>query len=391
MMTPRTLEKADRIHMQWSRMYYWKASKARCMQRMIIACAIIMSAGMLYFDTEHLPKKWANGEDVTEDEKVFLGGPRSLASIDTINADAVNHVATGTEILILMSPGESDPGSEEYAEKVKLVLETWGTDLTQETQLVFLHCTEVAGENIWCPPQSGDASESFIWALRQSITHFVASKWVMRVELGTYVLIPNLISFLSSYDSRHPVFLGKRIVTDTTTYNDPTAGYILSMSAILKILGSCEELGEPWLELSVRLAQCGREAGIRIASSRAPEGGEHFNSHGIVYYATEGQKRKEVFAKKAVTFYHEDIREARWFHSVAASRGIWAKLPKEKRIRAAQAHWESNYNSGNWGSWLLQQLPGHSYNGNTSTRLDINEALLWDLSLERLVINRGTR
>jgi len=58
--------RAESSHMEWSRKYYYKTSKTRCIQRLLMILTCVMATSMLYFDTEHLPKKWTRDDIESE-------------------------------------------------------------------------------------------------------------------------------------------------------------------------------------------------------------------------------------------------------------------------------------------------------------------------------------
>mmetsp|Transcript_3328 Transcript_3328/g.7805 ORF Transcript_3328/g.7805 Transcript_3328/m.7805 type:complete len:157 (-) Transcript_3328:46-516(-) len=98
--TPRSRPRSDTMHMKWSRQYYWKASKARCIQRIIIGVAVCMSAYMLYFDTEHLqPSTWKPEDESVNDELPSLSKHIPMIQNETATLGRM------AKILILVYPG----------------------------------------------------------------------------------------------------------------------------------------------------------------------------------------------------------------------------------------------------------------------------------------------
>jgi len=259
-------------HMEWTRQYYWKASKARCLQRLIISLAMFVSAGMLYFDTQLLPRHWSEGE---EDEIGIGMLHRDEPLLPVPNPSNFSGVP---DILILVSPGKGH--AYDHRQWVDTVLDTWGGNLPESVGLVFLHCTKVQNETTWCPPGRLLEFEAFVWALRQTLENSATRRWIVRVQLGTYVILSNLIRYLSTFDSSLPHFLGHRIVTETTAYHEPPAGLALTFAAASLLTVRCAQIHRYSLrrtdrresELAAAMAKCSTESGVRISSTSTIDG-----------------------------------------------------------------------------------------------------------------------
>jgi len=124
--------------------------------------------------------------------------------------------------------------------------------------------------------------------------------------------------------------------------------------------------------IAIRMADCCREAGVRLTTTTAPSGEQYFNSVSIFSIAGRGGRTRSVVAPaaqppnrgmkparqrgysgegaragvgswRALSFSHENVREARWFHSVLASRDKLLFLQKpEEQARALWASWNAS-------------------------------------------------
>eukprot|EP00466_Bigelowiella_natans_P004859 jgi/Bigna1/81051/fgenesh1_pg.77_\ len=388
-LTPRARAKSDLMHMKWSRQYYWKASKTRWMQRMIIGVAVMMSVWMLHFDAENLPEDWAG----------------------------------------------DDAGAETYKDRVKFILETWGASLPLGIRLVFVSSEQVFDEEVWSPPiEMEEESEVFLWALDQALSPPLSStsqssplvseqpQWVIRIEAATYLIASNLKRFLGSYDASEPHFLGRRVVTETTTFHDSKAGFVLSAPAALHLLGNCgsdkggggmmQSSRRPLLQQRLRgnkrkgdddglhdnaNANDGKRTSnaesesdgattngeeepdatdLSSETNRESKGGEGGGGGGgAVSKSHPGRNPKRAPAAesiaiqiaycclkagvgpgrsagrsswRALSFCHEDVQEARFFHSALASSrdGKWL-LSLTTAEEQAHALWAVSWNSSN--------------------------------------------
>eukprot|EP00470_Lotharella_oceanica_P009350 CAMPEP_0170187980 /NCGR_PEP_ID=MMETSP0040_2-20121228/43109_1 /TAXON_ID=641309 /ORGANISM="Lotharella oceanica, Strain CCMP622" /LENGTH=309 /DNA_ID=CAMNT_0010435145 /DNA_START=371 /DNA_END=1297 /DNA_ORIENTATION=- len=266
------------------------------------------------------------------------------------------------DILILVSPGKGQ--AYDHRQWVDTVLDTWGGNLPNGVGMVFLHCTKVQNETTWCPPGRLLEFEAFVWALRHTLDNRAARRWIVRVQLGTYVILSNLIRYLSTFDSSLPHFLGHRIVTETTAFHEPPAGLALTFTAASLLTVSCAQIHRYSLprsekresELAAALAKCSTESGVRISSTSTMDGQQRFNAHSAL------APTPVPCAPESITFYHQSVTEARWLHCALTNRDKWAGMSPEARHRAMHEAWENatvprEASAESWGDWILSQLP----------------------------------
>ncbi|GAB5373371.1 hypothetical protein AAMO2058_001745400 [Amorphochlora amoebiformis] len=218
------------------------------------------------------------------------------------------------------------------------------------------------------------------------------------VRLGSYVFPGNLKKFLEKFDYEAPHFLGQRIVTDTTAYHHPRAGFALSISAVSALDGtectqstdvienSKDSIVEREARYAQNIAQCSRRAGARVTPTFTKYG-QSFNSIGSLEVLNS---TGVTCARNVISFYHQDYRETVWLHSVVTNRTAWRSKSSEQRTRETQVMWtraQGRFGKESWGEWLWDRLDGDKPISRRPQHVLRNQSLVWDFLLNKLEIS----
>jgi len=206
----------------------------------------------------------------------------------------------------------------EYGDWVKTIFSTWGSNLANGVELVFLSCNKVLEENTWCAPNVRDNSEAFFWALRKVASEHMSVQWVYTIRLGTYVIHHNLNRYLSELEHEDAYFLGHRVVSETTAYHTQNAGFVLSLEAVRSLGIECREDHHD-TNLAKSLSKCCMDIGVKVSATTTLAGEQRFNPTSIISGLISGNLSHSTtkFAKKSISFYNPSPSEAQLLHEVS--------------------------------------------------------------------------
>ena len=87
------------------------------------------------------------------------------------------------------------------------------------------------------PPFEAESGKSLLWAIEQYGSDY---QWVFKLDDVTYVIIENLLSYLSQFDDSRSWWLGNRLQTNSknkkSVFTSGGAGYLMNKNIIQKIV-----------------------------------------------------------------------------------------------------------------------------------------------------------
>ncbi|XP_059179419.1 glycoprotein-N-acetylgalactosamine 3-beta-galactosyltransferase 1-like isoform X2 [Physella acuta] len=131
--------------------------------------------------------------------------------------------------------------------------------------------------------------EAFSYVYRH---HFQQFDWFMKADDDTYVIVENLLFFLSDKDCNDPVYFGNIYkVKVKQGYNSGGAGYVLSKEALRRLClhGDAQKCRQEGREEDVAMGECLQRLGVRAGETVDSQGRTRFHPnypeyHLVPYY-----------------------------------------------------------------------------------------------------------
>lgn len=152
----------------------------------------------------------------------------------------------------------------------------------------------------------------FIHVLEKTWERLPDREWYFLIDADTYILWPNMLTWLSNLDSSQKAYFGSRVEIDGVKFAHGGSGILLSRAAMRQLVVNNKDMAKKWDDKTYDVC-CGdlilgkalKEVGVELQDVWPSFSGESVSSLPF------GRPTKEYWCKPALTMHHMRVEEMR--------------------------------------------------------------------------------